>query len=274
MVRIWRYLRKIWLPFQQCAAPQRSAAVCYYLFLSIPSFLSLFFRLYTQFPVLSQSLQQSLQGIIPNIFWEISSTYFQTLWSPETVSLSLAAILWSVSRAVTALTEGLNAAIGIPSQEPFFQKRLRASFQFLLLAIGVLGSLSFVVYGRQFLSLLQFSTNRISSAHFFAIMYLTISFTVIYRILPEKKQPVPCCILGAFAAAIGWYGFSCLYSTYVSIMDNPADPFGTILMFMIWLQICFTVLFYGCVLTKLSAEKKFDLRSMVYRIFQARKPKQ
>jgi uncharacterized BrkB/YihY/UPF0761 family membrane protein len=118
----------------------------------------------------------------------MAGIYFQTLSSPEALSLSLATILWSISRAITALADGLNAAIDVPIQDTFFQKRLRALLQFLLLSVSVLGMLSFVVYGQQLLSYLQSSKSiHLASAHIFSILYLTTCFTVMYRILLCKK---------------------------------------------------------------------------------------
>ena len=87
---------------------------------------------------------------------------------------------------------------------------------------------------------------------------LTLLFTLMYIFIPYRKTSFLAQIPGAFIAAIGWYGFSFLYSLYVDNSPNFSYMYGSLTTFifaLIWMYACMNILFIGAEINSLISKK-------------------
>lgn len=261
-MKLWIALQKFWIPFRESCATRHSAAACFYLFLSFPSSVTVFLWISARFPTLCQAVWGYFQSVVPEaLFPWVEELLILASRNIQLFTFSLFTALWSSSRGLQAITEGLYAAVNQKAPRGFFRKRLQSVFNLTTLTCGLLLMLAVFVLGRKLLVFLApdsvFIQIMVPGLRISSFALLVFSFAVLYQFLPNCKLPFRACLLGSILSAGSWILFSWIYSHYINYYASINRFYGItglILLFLFWLQICITFFFYGAVLARLAAE--------------------
>ena len=216
-------------------------------------------------------LLELLGSILPEALGDtaeelIISTYQST--SASVVGVSAVTALWSASRGIHGLLQGLNAVYGVTESRGCFYARaisLLYTFAFLLVMLLTLG---LHVFGSSLIGFLTMIDNPVLiflvdliDLRFFLLLILqTLVFTLMFMALPDKPNRFWDSLPGGLLASTGWLIFSDLYSIYVENFSGYANIYGSVYavaLSMLWLYCCLSILFYGGVLNQyLAAEKE------------------
>ena len=151
--------------------------------------------------------------------------------------------------------KGFNAIHGIEEDRNFFVRRAISSIQTLLFIVIIAAMLVFVVFGNRiaklterffpYISLIIKSVIEIKWLFFPAL--LTLVFLFMFKFIPSRRLPLIRQLPGAVVSAIGWYGFSMIYSMYVdySTYNTMYGSLATMILALVWLYSCMLILFFG-----------------------------
>ena len=258
-------LKPLWAPFSDPIITTYAAAVSFHLLLSaLPASVLLISFL----PQLS-SLFLASSPIVETPSILTSMLRYITKQTPSfTIPLSAFFTLWSASKGVLALLDGINVSMQTERLTGFFRRRIIAVSYFIFLVASVLFSLLILVFGKTLLELtLQyfFPSVHIISMIFrlrsiASIFLLGTVFSLMYRLLPSSKRPFRLCIQGGFFAASAWVMFSMAFSFYVDNFSNFSMIYGHIgilVLTALWLRICVTVLLDGAVLIRMRYKEDY-----------------
>lgn len=261
----WKSLRRIWTPFTSGSIPLFAAGASFYILLSLLPATVFLLALLPYLPVTSDAWNRILQEIIPAPFLPLAFFLLQTAAaqrSPAVLSLSALTTLWSASRGILALSDGLNAVLELQPTRQYVVRRLRFTFYFLLLELSLLMMLGIYVFGRQLLGgCLQWFPEfselfrlilRLRSVCIFFLLCLL--FSAVYRFFPAERLPFRFCLAGGLLAAAGWIVISLafsIYVNYVSFRNRLYGGFGLVILAGFWLHSCMVLLLSGGLLTKL-----------------------
>lgn len=250
--------------------PLHAANAGFFIVLSVFPALLLMLSLlrYTRLEV--GDLLELLGSILPEALWDtaqelIISTYQSA--SASVVGVSAVTALWSASRGIHGLLQGLNAVYGVTESRGYFYARaisLLYTFAFLVVMLLTLG---LHVFGSSLIGFLTMIDNPvliflvdIIDLRFFLLLILqTLVFTLMFMALPDKPNRFWDSIPGGLLASTGWLIFSDLYSIYVENFSGYANVYGSVYavaLSMLWLYCCLSILFYGGVLNQYLAAQK------------------
>lgn len=239
--------------------PLHAANAGFFIVLSVFPALLLMLSLlrYTRLEV--GDLLELLGSILPEALWDtaqelIISTYQSA--SASVVGVSAVTALWSASRGIHGLLQGLNAVYGVTESRGYFYARaisLLYTFAFLVVMLLTLG---LHVFGSSLIGFLTMIDNPvliflvdIIDLRFFLLLILqTLVFTLMFMALPDKPNRFWDSIPGGLLASTGWLIFSDLYSIYVENFSGYANVYGSVYavaLSMLWLYCCLSIVLYG-----------------------------
>lgn len=217
-----------------------------------------------------ENLIRALQGIIPEalmdrareLIWEV---YHNS--SGALVGLSAVTALWSSGRGIYGLMKGLNAVYGTREDRGYFRIRLISMAYTFVFLLVLLLTLVLHVFGSIFLRWLRYSNSgvfqvvaRVVDIRFVLLLTLqTLIFTLMFMVLPNRRNRFWESIPGAVLASLGWLVFSDGYSIYVEHFSGFAKLYGSVYavaLAMLWLYCCMSIVFYGGGLNRYLAERK------------------
>ena len=250
--------------------PLHAANAGFFIVLSVFPALLLMLSLlrYTRLEV--GDLLELLGSILPEALWDtaqelIISTYQSA--SASVVGVSAVTALWSASRGIHGLLQGLNAVYGVTESRGYFYARaisLLYTFAFLVVMLLTLGLHVFGSSLIGFLTMIDdpvliFLVDIIDLRFFLLLILQTLVFTLMFMALPDKPNRFWDSIPGGLLASTGWLIFSDLYSIYVENFSGYANVYGSVYavaLSMLWLYCCLSILFYGGVLNQYLAAPK------------------
>lgn len=172
------------------------------------------------------------------------------------LSLTTIVALWSAARGLIGIINGLNRIHQVKENRGFIRLRFYAIIYTILLIAMIIVMMALLIFGEFLLETAEniFSLPNIPGDVTFSMRWLIvfllliIFFTMIYSALPIKKStPLPK-LPGAVFSAVGWIGFSALYSFYVRNFADYSSIYGSFAVFVLpvlWLYICMYILFIG-----------------------------
>jgi membrane protein len=253
--------------------PVYASNACYFLAMSIFPALLLILASLRFTPLSATDLIRALEGILPSALMGaaeslIVSTYYNS--SGTVVGISAIAALWSASRGVHGLLAGLNKVYGVLEDRSWFTTRFLSvgyTFVFLLLIIG---SLVFQVFGEGLAErfwlvpnpAVQFLAELIDWRSVWLLIAQVLIFTLIYMVLPNRRNPFVYSLPGAILSAVGWHGFSNVFSIYVDqMMTSYTNIYGsvyTVALGLLWVYCCMCILLFGGLLNRILMPKYLD----------------
>lgn len=201
--------------------------------------------------MVSNVLPEALSPLIADLLSEIYSTS-----TTAVVSVTLLTTLWAASKAFYSLIYGLNSVYNIPEKRNYFILRFRALIYTLIFAVMLLATLFLLGFGNSIAHMINSAFPVLKDATLFVISLRTSSvmcililfFLYLYVVIPNRHSRIMFELPGAILTAVGWIGFSYLYSFYIDHMSSFSNTYGSltaVVLLMLWLYACMYMLLIG-----------------------------
>lgn len=209
--------------------------------------------------ILPPALMETVEGMV----------YSAWLHSNGTVlGLSALTALWSASRGIFGLLQGLNAVYDQGESRGYLYTRGISLVYTFLFGLVLLLTLVLHVFGNavfRWLSMVDnpvvmFLVDMVDARLFLLLMLQCLIFTLMYMVLPNGRNGFGSSLPGGILSSVGWLIFSDLFSLYVEHFNRYSLIYGSVYALalgMLWLYCCLSILFYGGALNHwLSSRKK------------------
>lgn len=181
--------------------------------------------------------------------------------SGAVVGLSAVTALWSASRGIFGLLQGLNAIYDVAENRGYLYTRLISLLYTFAFFLVLLVTLVLHVFGNTIIALVSARNNPVLGffmdlvdLRFFLLLILqSLAFTVMFMALPNKRNRFWESLPGGVFASLGWLVYSDLFSIYVENFNRYANIFGSVYavaLGLLWLYCCISILFYGGALNR------------------------
>lgn len=249
-----------------------TAQAAFFIFISIFPFLMLFLNLIKYIPIFSEGnidnlsldfLSPQLESVIKGIVEEANSYSSGAL-----ISITTIAILWACSKGFLGIIYGLNSIYKTTEKRSFIHLRIVAVIYTIGMIVALVIALILMVFGNSILDLIVQNislpislTNAVRVVRWLvAFGVLVLFFLFLYTVIPERKTKLKNELPGAVISAVGWIGFSVLYSFYIDNFGNQSKLYGSltaIILFLLWMYICMIILFVGAEVNDITQEYDF-----------------
>ena len=249
--------------------PLHSAYTSFFLILSLFPSLMLLLGVLRATQIRLADVTAFLEGFLPQALLPTAQALLQASYRSEEVALvSISAItaLWSASRGMYGMVNGLHAIYGDRKEKGYWHRRILSMLYTFLFLVVLLLTLVAHIFGTAILDYLWMTTSpalmvlmSIVDLRFVLLLLLqTLLFTAMYALLSGPRRPARDCFPGAVVASLGWLLFSRLFSVYVKYFAGYANVFGSIYALalgMLWLYFCICIVFYGSAFNRFLVEK-------------------
>lgn len=217
-----------------------------------------------------ENLIRALQGIVPEALMERARELIWEVYqnsSGALVGVSAVTALWSAGRGIYGLMKGLNAVYGTREDRGYFRTRLISTVYTFVFLLVLMVTLVLHVFGSIFLRWLRYSDSGlfrllagVVDIRFVLLLTLqTLIFTLMFMVLPNRRNRFWESVPGAVLASLGWLVFSDGYSVYVEHFSGFANLYGSVYavaLAMLWIYCCVSIVFYGGGLNRYLMERK------------------
>lgn len=239
-----------------------ASSCAFFVFLSLAPTVILFLSILPYTPIDFDLILNILEKEMPGETYNLINSVVSEIRDRSIGMLSLAAVttLWSAGKGVSSLICGFNAIDRNKEQRNFFVLRGISCLYTLAFLASIIILLLFVVYGNVAINIVEgnFPGSKIffdrlvrfKAPLSFALMVFL--FMICYAVLPYKKHRMMAQIPGAIFSALGWIGFSYIFSIYVNNY-NPFSMYGsltTIIILLFWLYTGMYILLIGANLNR------------------------
>lgn len=243
-----------------------AANACYFLALSVFPMLLIVLGLVPYLPYSARDLLDLLESFVPEALMGVAETLVVNIYynsSGAVLSVSAVTALWSASRGIFGLLTGLNHIYGVREDRGYLYTRVISVVYTFVFLLMILLSLVLQVFGPSVLDrfawpeqpfvrwLMEKFDDYVQYLWVLGIQVMV--FTLIYMVLPNRRNSFWGSLPGAVAAALGWQGFTFGFSFYVE-RANHASVYGsvyTVATAMLWLYFCISILLFGGGLNRL-----------------------
>jgi len=229
------------------------AAQCaFFIMLSLFPLFMLVISIASQTVVDIDFLIAEIDSEAPDVVKYIVETILTDIKSGSTAILSVAtviALLWSASKGIYALCNGLKITVG-DKKQGYFKTRLAAIIYTVVLIMAIIIMLVIAVFGKRILM----NVLSLSDVLYRLILVLsgfvltTLFITAIYCFLPSDKRRFTVEIRGGAICALAWSLFTVGFGIYTENVTGFSAVYGSlsaIVIFMLWLYACMYMLFVG-----------------------------
>lgn len=249
--------------------PTHASHACYFIVLAVFPALTLVLGLLRYTPLEAANLMDLVSGVLPDALepyiWKlISGTYENT--SKVVVSLSALTALWSASRGIFGLCQGLNAVYSVEEERSWLHTRIISTVYTVLFLMVLLLTLVIHVFGNTIVELFRSDhvivtmwMDLIDLRFFLLVFAQTMLFAAMFMYLPARRNGFRESLPGALFTSLGWMTFSFVFSIYVENFSKYTNVYGSVYavaLAMLWLYMCVSILFYGAVLNHFLTEAR------------------
>lgn len=258
-IKPWKTIKKLYIKYLTDDIAALGAQVAYYLVLAFFPFLIFIVTVvsYTKMvapdslSLLSMFLPQSVYLLILDIVQSVLQSRNSAF-----MPLSMIFTIWSASSGVLAFMYGMNKAYKRKETRPFLKVRGIAVLFTLALALIILLSIVFVVFGEllgkyitRILGVtLAFETFWDIFRYSAFLLTLFIVFILFYLYIPNYRLRTKEVLPGAVLSTAGWLILSAGFAFYVNNFMNFSKTYGSIgaaIALLIWLYWSSEIVFIG-----------------------------
>lgn len=237
-----------------------AASTAFFSFISTIPALVLVCYILPYTPLTQEDLIAAIQEILPDTVLPMVGQIISEVYRSQTLAISISTVLliWTAGKGMMALIQGLNAINDDEEKRNYFVVRLVASLYTLGMIVALVVSLFLMVFGESiyeqlqgFFALIPHISILIETFIHFRILIviciLTLVFTFIYWLVPNKKMRYKKQLPGALFSAILWCVFSYAFSLYVDIFHG-FSIYGSltfVVVIMLWFYFCMYIILIG-----------------------------
>ncbi len=254
---IWKIIGNIKLLVEKCKRDNINAfaaQTAFFIILSAIPFLMFFSSLLRYTPVTKGVLMAIVNRAMPDYIAPFCVSIINEVYNKSFGIISVAAVLaiWSAAKGVQYMAGGLNAINGIEETRNWFVMRFWAIVYTIVFVLAIVITLVLLVFGTslqelivKYVPIIVHVANiiiRLRSLIMLGILILF--FTVLFKMLPNRKATLRSQVPGAVICALAWYVFSFGLSIYVQYF-NGFSMYGsltTIVLVMLWLYFCMYIM--------------------------------
>ncbi len=173
------------------------------------------------------------------------------------LSISAVTALWSASKGVYSIMQGLTAVYSVKETRGYVRMRLLSMLYTLIFMVMVIAALGFLVFGNTIYHTLigilpvaaenlEIISNGLKWLVGFGI--LVFFFELLYIFMPNRKTTVFKELPGALVSSVGWIGFSYIYAFYIDNFGNYGKIYGSltaVVLLMLWMYFCMYIMLVG-----------------------------
>ena len=248
-----------------------AAQASFFVIISVMPFLSLLVTLLRVFaPMVNiEDLREMVNIAIPDSMVALYESVLTDLSSISAISLasiSVFMVLWSASKGIGAIRQGIMTVYKVPRQYGYLPDVLRSLLYTLSFLVLIIAVVVVLIFGELLSNLLQtklgislaFIDRILAYKTPFFLAFLTLVFTILYDAVARKSRVVCRKFLrhvpGAICAALGWLLYSFGYSLYITHFSGASLIYGgltALCLIMLWLYFCMIILLCGAEINKL-----------------------
>jgi len=261
-----KYINQLIFRYKDDDITGMSAQITYYLILAFFPFLIFLINLLSFTNLSSELLITGIHKFIPDEIGNlIKNIVVQTLQNKSKTLLSLGMLgsLWATSKGIFAIMRGLNKAYDVDESRKFIKLNLVAFLSTIGVITMIMISMIMIVLGK-IIGIYIFSL--LGAMDLFNIVWailryciptilMFVTFSLIYKYVPNKKLKSGNIRVGAIFATVGWIMTSSLFSFYVNNFGNYEKVYGSLggmIVLISWLYLSTLVILIGGELNAIS----------------------
>ena len=270
MLQKYKILRQLWTPFIKKNVHVYASSAAFYLFVSLFPASVLFLSVLSQIPIDAGKMTELISRIIPLPLQQIIFVLWEEINASGFVFLSVSAIttLWSASKGIMSLTDGLNGVLELQLSLHYIKRHLYSILYFVLIVTGFTIIMVAVIIDGPVLSILETllpaSEQAIKAYRSFRWI---ISFSIlyplvflIYQLLPAAAFPTKLNVIFSAATSALWLFLSSIFTIYTGIFSSYEKIYGSLgllLLSAIWLRLCLSLILYGAIFMDLVRKNEY-----------------
>ncbi len=274
--------KRISEPFTEDRVTVYAAQASFFVVISAVPFLSVLFAVIglvtpADLTVLLRSVGEFVPAALLNTIAELL-TELRDVPSVSLLSISALTTLWSSSRGISAVRNGLQTVYDVPRKRGFFRNRLYSLFYTLAFIVMILAAVVLLLFGDFLYSViterLHGSSAIIDGLFRFrtpiVMVFIALVFNAMYYTIARRNKLLRQTFFrhmpGALLASVGWGAFSQLYALYIAHFSRASSLYGgltAVCLIMLWLYFCMIILLGGAEINKLIFQHKAGKRNRI-----------
>jgi len=243
--------------------PVYAANAAFFLLLSMFPAMALLLGLIGHLALSTEEFFSFFRQLIPDVLFPLFRDAIRSLDIGSAPLLSLSALtgLWSASRGIYGLLQGLRRICHEREYRSYLKLRLLAIVYTAAFLLALLLTFFLYALGRTLLRVLGAAQAPIVEIlHFLlrgrggiAFLFLTVLFILIYRTFPAGRRTLRQTLPGSLLTAGGWVLFSWLFSIWAKVFSSYSKIYGSVAvvaMTMLWLYFCLEIVLFGALLNE------------------------
>lgn len=255
-----RVIDRFLYEFREDSVSAYAAQAAFFVVISVFPLIMLLLTLIKYLPFFDNGVPMIQFDMFPhdlNVFATSALEEIVNKSSNAVLSISAVTALWSASKGVYSIFQGLSSVYSVKDSRDWLTMRLLAVVYTLFFLLMLILALGFLVFGNSiyqavfnFLPLAADKVEIISRGIKWLLGFgvLVLFFEIIYIAVPDRKSSVFEELPGSLVSAVGWVGFSYLYSFYIENFSNYANVYGSltaVVLLMLWLYFCMYIMLFG-----------------------------
>ncbi len=251
--RLYRIMQDFFQGMGRLNLSTYAAAGAFYIFLSLVPLALLICSILPYTPLTKTMLLDWLGNLLPDYFGYFLETILNLVYSRSTavLSLSLLVTIWSASKALSSVMQGLGQVTRDPLGRRYFRRRLWACVWTLIFLLSLVLTASLLVFGQKWIPHGEWINRTVDTLLRlrFLVMFpaLTIVFLIIYRWFITRRLPFGSLLPGAMFASGAWLVFSFFFAIYVSDFGDYSlyGSMAAVVVAMLWMYYCLYLVLIG-----------------------------
>ncbi len=246
-----------------------SAQAAFFMTISFVPLIMLLISMIGYLPFTQEELLGQVLGVFPQSARGFVSSFINEVYLKgdiAVISVSAITTLWAASMGVYGVTKGINRVYTTSETRNFIVVRIMSMIHTLIVLVLFVLCLITYVFGNTITEALSKSIPQffgtaiiiMSMRTIAGVTVLGVIFLVMFMVIPNRKLHLLAQVPGAIISAIGWIGFSSVFSYYYENMASYSYVYGSLsvlIFFMLWLFFCIYILLIGAEINKYIEEK-------------------
>ena len=263
-----RKAKALWAEFSDVSAGTYASSIAYFAFLSLIPLLTLCISIVTMVGLGEHEVAEFFAAMVPDTFNGFAKTLIDDAYRQKGIAFSLSTVtlLWTASKGIRALRNGLNAAYG--------EQERRGAVAVAAISVGVallfgilLAATVYLVFGDAVIRVAETLVpglelhggvlNVLSTVGVGALGIVALA--ACYAYLPSGSMRISAQLPGAALASVACGVLSLGFHVYVDNFCNFEALYGsiaTVALFLFWLYLSAYILIAGAFLNRTLASRK------------------